>query len=38
MQYSNKDCRVRKGIRAILDPLCVKLKELGIERRMNAPV
>ena len=30
--------RPEKGIRAILDPLCKKLKELGIERRMNAPV
>ena len=30
--------RPESGIRAILDPLCIKLKELGIERRMNAPV
>ena len=30
--------RPERGIRAILDPLCKKLKELGIERRMNAPV
>ena len=30
--------RPERGIRAILDPLCSKLKELGIERRMNAPV
>ena len=39
MRYSNKDWPVRKsGIRAILDPLCNKLKEMGIERRMNAGV
>ena len=30
--------RPERGIRAIFDPLCIKLKELGIERRMNAPV
>jgi phytoene dehydrogenase-like protein len=30
--------RPQKGIRAILDPLCNKLKELGVERRMNASV
>ena len=30
--------RPERGIRAILDPLCNKLKELGIERRMNAGV
>ena len=30
--------RPERGIRAILDPLCKKLKELGIERRMNAGV
>lgn len=30
--------RPRNGIRAILDPLCKKLKELGVERRMNAAV
>ena len=30
--------RPERGIRAILDPLCKKLKELGIERHMNAGV
>ena len=30
--------RPEKGIRAILDPLCNKLKEMGIERRMNTGV
>ena len=30
--------RPRNGIRAILDPLCKKLKELGVERRMNTAV
>jgi len=31
-------CRPKLGIRAILDPLVKKLKELGVERRMNCPV
>ena len=30
--------RPQNGIRAILDPMCQKLKELGIERRMNTAV
>jgi phytoene dehydrogenase-like protein len=30
--------RPTRGIRAILDPLCNKLKELGVERRMNCSV
>ena len=30
--------RPEKGIRAILDPLCNKLKEMGIERLMNTGV
>ena len=30
--------RPEQGIRAILDPLCQKLKELGVERRMNSGV
>lgn len=30
--------RPEKGIRAILDPLVKKLKEHGVERKMNAPV
>ena len=30
--------RPERGIRAILDPLCNKLKEMGIERRMNTGV
>ncbi len=30
--------RPERGIRSILDPLVGKLRELGVERRMNAPV
>ena len=30
--------RPKQGIRAILDPLCQRLKELGVERRMNTGV
>lgn len=30
--------RPEKGIRALLDPLTSKLKELGVERKMNTPV
>ena len=30
--------RPEQGIRAILDPLCQKLKELGVDRRMNSGV
>ncbi|MBL6827962.1 MAG: NAD(P)/FAD-dependent oxidoreductase [Opitutales bacterium] len=30
--------RPEQGIRAILDPLCQRLKELGVERRMNTGV
>ena len=30
--------RPEKGIRALLDPLTNKLKELGVERKMNTPV
>ena len=30
--------RPQNGIRAILDPMCQKLKELGVERRMNTAV
>jgi phytoene dehydrogenase-like protein len=30
--------RPEQGIRAILDPLCLKLKEMGVERRMNTGV
>ena len=31
-------CRPKFGIRAILDPLVKKLKELGVDRRMNCAV